>query len=219
MELEEQSFDIQSLFNMNLGFSMQSNAVITNDFYLLKQQRIVILTGANRGGKTTYSQALVQLLWLAQCGFYVPAKMARLSYVDALLIHYAKEETRTISYGRLGEECQRFRELYEMGSQKSFYCMNESFSGTSYQESLQIAVESLRALALQGGIVLFNTHLHELLEELEKYLPQKEILSIIAGKELAEKPYLISEGRPLGKSYALEIAKKYGMTYEQLMTK
>jgi len=218
LDLEEQSFDIQSLFNLNLGFSMHVNSVISNDFYVLKQQRIVILTGANRGGKTTYSQAIVQLLWLAQCGFYVPAKSARLSYVDGLLIHYAKEETRTINYGRLGEECQRFRVLYEMGTKMSFYCMNESFSGTSYQESLQIAMESLRALAIQGSIVLFNTHLHELLEELEKYLPSEGILSLVAGKELAEKPYHITEGRPLGKSYALEIAKKYGMTYEQLMS-
>lgn len=211
------TYSINGLFNLNLGFSMAKESVIKNDFSLKESERIVILTGANRGGKTTFSQGIIHILWLAQCGFYVPASNANLSYVDQLLIHYAKEETQEASYGRLGEECQRFRQLYEKGTDKSFYCMNESFSGTSYQESLQIALESIQAIKSQGGIVLFNTHLHELVDELEKYIPNQEIKSLIAGKTMGEDPYRIESGRPLGKSYALEIAQKYGMTYEQLM--
>jgi DNA mismatch repair protein MutS len=216
-EKSDTIFCIQGMFNLNLGFSMPVESVVTNDFIVEEKERITILTGANRGGKTTYSQGIVHVLWLAQCGFYVPAKVAKLTFVDQLLLHYAKEETQHMSYGRLGEECERFRALYESGSVYSFYSMNESFAGTSYQESLQIAVESLRAIAKQGGIVVFNTHLHELVDELEKYIPPHRIKSLIAGKSMSQTPYKIEPGRPLGKSYALEIAQKYGMTFEQLM--
>lgn len=213
----ETAFSIDGIYNLNLAFSMKSEDITTNQVFIKKEQRCIILTGANRGGKTTFSQSLIQLIWMAQCGFYVAAKKATLSYVDNLLLHFAKEETQSIDFGRLGEECLRFRNIYDKGTPKSFFCMNESFSGTSYQESIQLAIESIRAIDTQGGFVLFNTHLHELVEELGKYILPGRILSLVAAKDMEKDPYKIEIGPPLGKSYALKIAKLYGMTYEQLM--
>lgn len=213
----EHAFSIEGIYNLNLAFSMDVDSIKTNDTFIKPNQRCIILTGANRGGKTTFSQSLIQLIWMAQCGFSVPAVNVSLVYLDHILLHFAKEETQAISYGRLGEECMRFKTLYDQGTEKSLYCMNESFSGTSYQESIQIAVESLRAIYFQGGFVLFNTHLHELVGELEKHIPSEDILSLIAAKDMENEPYKIEVGPPLGRSYALKIAQLYGMTYEQLM--
>lgn len=95
--------------------------------------------------------------------------------------------------------------------------MNESFSGTSHHESLQISVEILQAIHQRGSFVLFNTHLHELVDALETKIPPKRIQSLVAGKDMDASPYTIEPGRPLGKSYGIEIAKKYGMNYEALM--
>lgn len=213
----EYAFSIEGIYNLNLAFSMDVESIKKNDVFIKSHQRCIILTGANRGGKTTFSQSFVQLIWMAQCGFYVPSTRAILLYLDHILLHFAKEETQSISYGRLGEECMRFKTLYDQGTKWSLYCMNESFSGTSYQESIQIAIESLRAIYAQGGYVLFNTHLHELVGELEKQIPEDAILSLIAAKNMETDPYKVEIGPPLGKSYALKIAQLYGMTYEQLM--
>ena len=208
---------LKSFYNINLAYLLDKEEVKLNHLSIEPSERITVLTGANRGGKTTLTQALGQILLLANLGLMVPAKEAMIPYVSQLLLHFDREETKQISYGRLGEECMRFKQLFDQSDADSLYLMNESFSGTSHQESLQISLETLRAVYEKGGRVIFNTHLHELVEALEKVIPKESILSLIAGRDMEHSPYLVERARPLGKSYALEIAQKYQMTYEQLM--
>jgi DNA mismatch repair ATPase MutS len=212
----EDEIFLENIYHINLGID-QKEEVVKNTLRFTKEKPIVILTGANRGGKTTITQTISIALWFGQLGFYLPGTTNLLPYVHELLIHFPKEERETIHLGRLGEECKRFKDLYSISSPNSFYLMNEAFQGTSHGESLQIALETLKAIYVKGGMVLFNTHLHELVEELEKEIPPSHIISLIAGKDMKKSPYVIEEGRPLGKSYAYEIAKRYGMLYEQLV--
>lgn len=212
----EEPYLLENIYHINLGID-HIEKVVKNTFTPNPRKPIIILTGANRGGKTTITQSIAIALWFGQLGFYVPGSNMRLPYVQNILVHFPREEKETLDLGRLGEECQRFRTLYNNSNKQSFYFMNEAFSGTSHHESLQIASETLKAIHHKGGMVLFNTHLHELVEELEKDIDPECMMSLVAGKDMKKSPYLIEEGRPLGKSYANEIAKQYGMTYDQLV--
>ncbi len=212
-----QDYKAKDLYHLHLAMKLKPDELVFNTIELTKDKPINILTGANRGGKTTTTQSIMQSIWMGQLGFFVAAKEVELPLVSVLKVHFPREEKETVDYGRLGEECNRFKEMFEQSSSTSFFFMNESFSGTSHHESLQISVEILQAIYQRGSFVLFNTHLHELVETLEKKIPQKSIQSLIAGKDMDKSPYVIERGRPLGKSYGIEIAKKYGMNYETLI--
>lgn len=221
-----QPYRITKLYNMNLAAEMIKRQsphtdMVYNDLYTESAGTVFILTGANRGGKTTFTQALGQLSWLSQLGFFVPAASASIKVFDRLLIHFPKEENLSDDYGRLGQECQSFAALYNRMTEESLLLMNESFSGTSHLESLTIATEVVKSLMLLGGTTLFNTHLHELgamVETLSAEFPDAlPCISLVAGSPHTGDNFKISPGQPLGKSYAHDIALRYGMTFEQLM--
>ncbi len=208
---------IEGLYNLQLGYTKDKELVVNNSISFDENRRILILTGANRGGKTTITTALAQCIWFAQLGFPVPAEKAMLPYVSGIYLHFPREEKDTVEYGRLGEECRRFKMLYDAGDGQAFYFMNESFSGTSHHESLQIAIETLHAIYDQKSYVIFNTHLHELSDSIQQEIPNMQPISFIAGRDMEHAPYKIEMGKPLGRSYAKRIADQYGMSFERLL--
>lgn len=216
---------ISGMYNVNLAYRLidsgREKEMVNNDLSIDDNGNIFILTGANRGGKTTYTQAIGQVHWLGLLGLYVPASSANVRMIDGLYIHFPSEEEETVLFGRLGEECQRFAEIFTSMTPKSLLLMNESFSGTSHLESLTIAKETLKAIQILGATCFFNTHLHELAIQIDELnasdLPIR-FRNLISGSSEAHQSFKIKDGEPLGKSYALEIAKKYGVTYKQLIT-
>lgn len=108
-----------------------------------------ILTGANRGGKTTITQAVGQLFVLAQGGIYIPGKAFTFSPVTGIYTHFPADEDKTLDLGRLGEECKRFKAIYEEADSRSLLLMNESFSTTSFEEGYYIAKDSVRAIYIR----------------------------------------------------------------------
>lgn len=213
----EDNLVLRQVYNCHLGVTKRKEEVVTNTFEFTPEKRIFILTGANRGGKTTMTQALAQCIWLGQLGYYIPADKVVVPHMTGLFVHFPKEENETVNFGRLGDECYRFKQIFDELSESSILFMNESFSGTSHYESLELATGSVQALANTQAYVIYNTHLHELVDSIEKTIDISLIESLVAGKNMEKSPYLIEKGRPLGKSYALNIAKKYGMSYEQLL--
>lgn len=223
------SISIQSAYNINLASEMMTKAqdgiveMVFNDISFDQENRIFILTGANRGGKTTFTQAIGQIQWLAQLGLYVPAQEAHITPVDAIMTLFPVEESLTIGFGRLGQECHRFSTLFDGATERSLVLMNESFAGTSHYESLLIAKDAVKALKALGCFVLFNTHLHELAAQITEINATSpgggKLISIVTGAEDGKRSYLIQVAPPLGHSYAMDMAKKYGVTFDQLVKK
>jgi hypothetical protein len=215
--------EITALYNLNLAYRMDRghlvNAMISNDFKMDEVGNLLILSGANRGGKTTYTQAIGHVYWLGMLGLQVPAVKAVIHLIDGLFVHFPSEEEDTIHYGRLGEECQRFADIFEALTPQSLILCNESFSGTSHLESLTIATEALRAIQKLGASCLFNTHLHELGQKVDALNASADGIkfkNLVAGSKETPQSFKIKEGEPLGKSYAYEIARKYGVSFDQL---
>lgn len=215
---------VKGIYNLNLLYRLmeesKSETLVMNDLNFDGQGNIFVLTGANRGGKTTFTQGVGQLYWFGMLGLYVGAAEVNVQAIDGLYIHFPEEEIETVLFGRLGEECGRFSEIFKRMTKKSLILMNESFAGTSYLESLTIAKESLSALQVMGATCLFNTHLHELalqVNEMNEGNKMVRFKNLISGSEEDHQSFKINEGQPLGKSYAYDIAKKYGVTLEQLL--
>ncbi len=193
---------------------------MTNSLVFDRANRAYVLTGANRGGKTTLTQAAGQLFLLAQSGVYVPADRFRFTPADRVLTHFPADEDKTLDLGRLGEECRRFREIFAGCGPLSLLLLNETFSTTSFEEGYYIAVDAVKALLHRDARVIYNTHMHKLAYDLDTEVNLPEIRgrawSLTARSEDGKPSFKVRVAPPEGQSYARNIAEKYGVTYEKL---
>ena len=190
--------------------------------------RVWILTGPNRGGKTTFARAVGLAQLLFQVGLYVPARSARMSPVDAIYTHFPRQESTTPGEGRLDEEAVRLAQVFREATPHSLILLNEVLSGTSTLEALALAYDAVRGLRLLGARAIYVTHLHELATYLDEINATTDgngsVGSLVAEVEEEREPgaaghrrtFRIRPGPPLGLSYASEIAEQHGISYPQL---
>ena len=210
----------QGFYNLKLIDSGSPETTVPNDLSFDAEKRVYILTGANRGGKTTVTQAVGQLLILAQSGISVPADSFRYDPADRVLTHFPADEDKTLDLGRLGEECRRFREMFVLSTADSLLLLNETFSTTSFEEGYFIAADAVRAILQRGSRAIFNTHMHKLAKELDTTINSGETegkaISLVAETKGKEHSFRVVIAPPEGQSFARDIAEKYGVTYESL---
>lgn len=224
LDSEKRQMQAVGLYNMKLAQSFmekneRSDGIVGNDLDFDAEHRIYILTGANRGGKTTITQAVGMAFLLAQGGIYVPAGSFAFSPADNIFTHYPADENQTMDLGRLGEESKRFREIFIQATPRSLLLLNESFSTTSFEEGFFIARDVVRILLKMGVRTIFNTHMHKLAREVDRLneeSSESKAASLITETEDGKRSYRLRVAPPEGLSYAHDIAEKYGVTYEML---
>ena len=226
IETEKRELHAKGLYNFKLAMTRVGGKnfdIVPNDIDFDAEHRIYIMTGPNRGGKTTMTQAVGLLFLLAQCGIYAPCESVVLSPVDNIYTHFPADENKTVDLGRLGEESKRMSELFGMATNESLLLFNESLATTSFAEGLYIAKDVVKALRYLGARTIFNTHMHELamnLEEVNTLIAgDSKVASLITGIHEGKRSYKIFIAPPEGVSYAQDIAKKYGVTFSQLSDK
>ncbi len=216
--------------------------IVRNDLSFDREHCIYILTGANRGGKTTITVAVGQLFVMAQGGIFIPGSAFEYTPVDCIFTHFPADEDKTMDLGRLGEECKRFKELYEAATGRSLILLNETFSTTSFEEGYYIARDSVRALLKKGVRTIYNTHMHKLARDIDEINASVEGVEGMGPDQISDSPaersggnvvpakakslivrsdgenrsFKIAVAPPEGMSYAEDIARKYGVTYEML---
>ncbi|MEM7802149.1 MAG: hypothetical protein AAF633_23350, partial [Chloroflexota bacterium] len=199
-----------------------TDKIIPNDVEMGDQGRIFILTGPNQGGKTTYTQMIGLNQILAQAGLFIPAKSGSVSIVDQIYTHYPVEEQLEKETGRFGDEALRLSEIFDRATEASLILLNESLTGTGPGEAIYLAQDIIKVFNQMGCRVVFNTHLHELARSTHALAAEGEtpIVSLVASRiegDPEDRSYRILPGEPLGRSYAREIAARYGISYEQLI--
>ncbi|MBP0961402.1 MAG: DNA mismatch repair protein [Oscillospiraceae bacterium] len=219
-ENETVSMKAKDLYNLRLALTMEKpDDIVYNDLDFDKEHSIYILTGANRGGKTTITQAVGLMFVLAQGGIYVPASEFIFKPADCIYTHFPADEDKTLDLGRLGEECVRFKDIYSECTENSLVLLNETFSTTSFEEGYYIARDSVRALLKKQVRAIYNTHMHKLAESVEEMNAEStgvKASSLIMKNENGKRSFKVEIAAPEGSSYAKDIAEKYGVTYEML---
>lgn len=228
--VEDRSCQVEAGYNFNLALHWLADQgvarrIVRNGVGFGERGRVFILTGPNQGGKTTYLQAVGLTFVLAQAGLLVPGTSARISPVDGIYTHYPVEEALEKGTGRLGDEAKRLNELFGQATRYSLILLNETFATTSAGESFYLAQDVVRILRQMGVRAIYATHLHDLAaatDELNTTTPgDGQIVSLVASPITTDgdgnhRSYTIQPGPPLGRSYAREIATRYGVSYEQL---
>ena len=202
-----------------------TNAITFDD----ARGRVWILTGPNRAGKTTYTRAVGLAHVLFQAGLYVPGTAARLSPVDAIYTHFPSREQAHPGMGRLDEEAERLAGIFQRATPSSLVLLNETLAGTAASEAEALARDAVRGLRLLGARAVYVTHLHNLavsVDELNATTPGSSLVGSLVADAADEeamgtglqhrRTYRIHPGAPRGRSFASDIARRYGISYPQL---
>ena len=218
----ETSMSAKGFYNLKLAMNMEKvSEIVPNDLIFDEKHTVYILTGANRGGKTTITQAVGQLFVLAQGGLFVPAESFHYVPCDCIYTHFPADEDKTMNLGRLGEECVRFKEMFSEATGRSLLLLNETFSTTSFEEGYYIAKDSVKALLTKAVRTIYNTHMHKLGEDAEELTLESAgagAASLIMRTEDGKRSFKVALAKPEGSSYAKDIAEKYGVTYDMLVS-
>ena len=216
----------RGFYNLKLADFVKDgkDSIVVNDLDFSSDGSLYILTGANRGGKTTITQATGLMFALAQGGVFVPASEFSFVPADCIFTHYPADEDKTLDYGRLGEECKRFREIFSRCTSDSLLLLNETFSTTSFEEGFFIARDAVKAILKKGTRCIYNTHMHKLASDIgeinaegAKEGSSSKAASLVVLSDGGERSFKVKVAPPQGMSYARDIAQKYGVTYDMLM--
>ncbi len=226
--MEERVFRADGLYNPCVALKV-SDEIVTNDISFDTSESnamIYVLTGPNRGGKSVITCAVGIAQVMMQLGMFVPASSAVISTADAVFTHFPTGADDTIDKGRLGEECARLGEIFDSVTKYSLVLLDESLSSTGSYEASYIAAEVLAGFSRVGCRCLFSTHLHELAAEIDSINARTrteggtKIDTLVAGIEgEGKRSFKIFRAKPDGKSYARDIANRYGLSYENIVKK
>ena len=217
-DISVNSFSIKDLYNVRLFFADEKN-IVKNDLSFSPKERMYILTGPNRGGKTIIEQAVGIISIMAASGAFVTANECKGRPFTNILTHFPIDENLTINYGRLGEEAVRIKEIVKEADANTLILFNETYSTTSAQDGLYLSKDLLKILKETGSALIFNTHIHEVarsIDEINTWPGESDCVSLVMEIKNNVNTFKVKRSEPDSKSYARNIAEKYGITYEQM---
>jgi len=205
-DFSEGTLSFNDLYCLSLAISTNKKPVPNS----LESHNInaFIISGINKGGKTTFLKAIGQSILLARAGVFVPANNLILPSSGAVHTHFQKEEERTMSYGKFEEEIIRFRKIIESLKAGDYVLMNESFSTTNQVEASVVAKQVVSALIDSKITVFYVTFLQDFLYDFIKDNKNRSVLLIPERLKDGTRTFKLVQGF-VQSGYALEIWNKY----------
>ncbi len=125
-------------------------------------RRLIVVTGANEGGKSTFLRSLGVAQLLLEAGIFVTAESFRASVSSGVFTHFKREEDASMRSGKLDEELRRMSEIADLIRPYGLLLCNESFASTNEAEGSEIGRQVVHALVADDIRVAYVTHMYDL---------------------------------------------------------
>jgi DNA mismatch repair ATPase MutS len=152
----ERKYSFRGLYDVCLSLLVRQR-VIGNDVNA-DDKDLIIITGANQGGKSTFLRSIGLAQLMLQAGMFVPAESFSANICPSLFTHYKREEDASMKSGKFDEELTRMSEIADHLVPDSMLLLNESFAATNEREGSEIARQIVSALIEKGLKVFFVSH-------------------------------------------------------------
>ena len=200
---DERSLSFDGLYDVCLSLTM-NHQVVGNDV-TADNKNLVIITGANQGGKSTFLRSIGLAQLMMQCGMFTPTESFCSNICDNLFTHCKKEEDPPMVSGRLGEELSRMSDIVEKITPNSLLLFNESFAATNEREGSEIARQVISALLGKRIQVFYVTHLYEFAHSFFEMNMENAIFLRAERQTDGERTFKLTEGEPMQTSYGEDL--------------
>lgn len=217
-EMSEAGGDIRCDEGFDLALAVKlakdGQQVVRNSFALSGIERVLVVSGPNQGGKTTFARMFGQLHYLAAMGCPVPATNARLRLFDALFTHFEREESIATLSGKLQDDLTRVKAILDRATSSSIVILNEIFTSTSLADALFLSERIVDAIIARNILAVWITFV----DEVSRLGPETvSMVSDITAGDASERTFKILRKPADGRSHAMSLAKKHGLTYERVV--
>lgn len=201
--VEEQQLSFRGLYDV--GLTLSATPRMVGNEANAHHRDLLIVTGPNSGGKTTFLRSVGLAQLMMQSGMFVPAESFSASICDGLFTHFKREEDVRMESGKLDEELARMSEIVEHIVPHAMILFNESFAATNERDGSEIARQVMSALLENRIKVICVTHFHELARGF--YEMNKEQAMFLRAERLADgtRTFRMIEGEPLRTSFAEDL--------------
>lgn len=187
---------------LSLGRKVVGNDVDAGD------KPLVVITGANQGGKSTLLRSVGLAQLMMQSGMFVAAESFSCDVRNGLFTHYKREEDSSMTSGKFDEELARMSTIVDSLNPSSVVLFNESFAATNEREGSEIAYQIVCALLDRGIRVVFVTHMYDLARRLSQ---QQKARGLFLRAERAvdgQRSFKLLEGAPLPTAFGRDLYRQ-----------
>jgi len=202
----ERKHSFAGLYDVCLALTMKQKVV--GNMVDADGKDLVIITGANQGGKSTFLRSIGLAQLMMQCGMFVAADSFSANVCGGLFTHYKREEDTSMKSGKLDEELGRMSIIVANIASDCLVLFNESFAATNEREGSEIARQIVNALLEKQIKIFFVTHQYEFAHS---YFDQKmkKAIFLRAERQLdGARTYKLIPGEPLQTSYGEDLYHK-----------
>jgi hypothetical protein len=200
------SLRFSGLSDVCLALSME-RSVVSNTLDA-DGKSLVIITGANQGGKSSFLRSIGLAQMMMHCGMFVAAESFAAELCADLFTHYKREEDATMQSGKFDEEVGRMSDIADSVGPDAMLLFNESFASTNEREGSEIARQVVCALLERQVRVLFVTHLYKFAHGLSHRQMEDAIFLRAERRADGTRTFRLVEGEPLETSYGQDLYKE-----------
>ena len=202
----ERKHSFTGLYDVCLALTMKKKVVGNN--VNADNEDLVIITGANQGGKSTFLRSIGLAQLMMQCGMFVAAESFSANVCSGLFTHYKREEDTSMKSGKLDEELGRMSIIVANITSDCLVLFNESFAATNEREGSEIARQIVSALLEKQIKIFFVTHQYEFAHSCFDKNMESAIFLRAERQPDGARTYKLMAGEPLQTSYGEDLYHK-----------
>lgn len=192
----------------------KGKGIVANDYEFKEDERMIVVTGPNQGGKTTFARLIGQSNYLARLGGQVAGSSAQLFLVNSISTHFEKAESVVNLNGKLQNELIRMKEILMETNQTGLVIINEILSSTTLHDAELVGQKIIASLLGKDCYTVFVTFIDSL-SRLDAR--QISMVSTVDSEDPTTRTFKLKRIPANGKAYAMQIAQKYHLTYAELV--